>query len=44
MEYARFGTGSRPLVVIPGLAIKSVMKSAASLQVPYKMFMEDYTL
>ena len=44
MEYVRFGTGSRPLVVIPGLAIKSVMKSAASLQVPYKMFMEDYTL
>ena len=44
MEYARFGTGARPLVVIPGLAIKSVMKSAPSLQVPYKMFMEDYTL
>ena len=44
MEYARFGTGARPMVIIPGLAIKSVMKSAASLQVPYKMFTEDYTL
>lgn len=44
MEYAKFGNGPRPLVVIPGLAIKSVMKSASSLQVPYKMFTEDFTL
>ena len=44
MEYAQFGNGAKPLVVIPGLAIKSVMKSAASLQVQYKMFAEDYTL
>ena len=44
MEYAKFGNGPRPLVVIPGLAIKSVMKSAASLQVPYKMFTEEFTL
>lgn len=44
MEYAKFGNGPRALVIIPGLAIKSVMKSAASLQVPYKMFTEGYTL
>ena len=44
MEYAKFGNGPRQLVVIPGLSIKSVMKSAASLQVPYKMFTEDFTL
>ena len=44
MEYAKFGNGPRPLVIIPGLAIKSVMKSASSLQVPYKMFTEDFTL
>ena len=44
MEYAKFGNGPRPLVIIPGLAIKSVMKSASSLQVPYKMFTEGYTL
>lgn len=44
MEYAQFGNGAKPLVVIPGLAIKSVMKSAASLQVQYKMFAEGYTL
>ena len=44
MEYAQFGSGPRPLVVIPGLAIKSVMKSADALQVPFKMFTEGYTL
>lgn len=44
MEYTRFGTGARPLVIIPGLAIKGVVKSASSLQVPYKRFTEDYTL
>ena len=44
MEYASFGSGPKPLVVIPGLSIKSVMKSAASLEVPYKVFKEDYTL
>ena len=44
MEYAQFGNGPRPLVVIPGLAIKSVMKSADALQVPYKAFTTDYTL
>ena len=44
MEYAQFGTGPRPLVVIPGLAIRSVMKSADALQVPFKMFTEGYTL
>lgn len=44
MEYACFGHGPRPMVVIPGLAIKGVMKSASTLVVPYKMFTEDYTL
>lgn len=44
MEYAKFGNGPRPLVVIPGLAIRSVMKSADALQVPFKMFTEGYTL
>ena len=44
MEYAQFGNGPKPLVVIPGLAIKSVMKSADALQVPYKVFTEKYTL
>ena len=44
MEYAQIGSGDKPLVVIPGLSIKSVMKSAASLEGPYKIFREKYTL
>ena len=44
MEYARIGIGPKPLVVIPGLSIKSVMKSAASLEGPFKIFKEKYTL
>ena len=44
MEYARIGSGPKPLIVIPGLSIKSVMKSAASLEGPYKIFKEKYTL
>ena len=44
MEYACFGKGPRPMVVIPGLAIKGVMKSASTLVVPYKNFTEDFTL
>jgi hypothetical protein len=38
MDYARIGSGPKPLIVIPGLSIKSVMKSAASLEGPYKIF------
>ena len=44
MEYARFGSGAKPLVIIPGLSLKSIMKSAASLEVPYKIFKDEYTL
>ena len=44
MEYACIGAGPKPLIVIPGLSIKSVMKSAASLEGPYKIFKEKYTL
>jgi pimeloyl-ACP methyl ester carboxylesterase len=44
MEYARIGSGPKPLIVIPGLSIKSVMKSAASLEGPFKIFKDNYTL
>ena len=44
MDYAQIGCGDKPLIVIPGLSIKSVMKSAASLEGPYKIFKEKYTL
>ena len=44
MDYACIGSGPKPLVVIPGLSIKSVVKSAASLEGPFKIFKEKYTL
>ena len=44
MEFVRIGTGPKPLVVIPGLSIKSVMNSAATLDVPFKIFKDRYTL
>lgn len=44
MEYACFGEGDIPLVVIPGLSIKSVVKSASSLEGPFKIFREHYKL
>ena len=34
MDYFYFGKGEKPLVIIPGLAIKSVMKSASALSAP----------
>lgn len=44
MEYARFGTGKKTLVVIPGLAIKSVMLSASIVEAAYKDLTEEYTV
>ena len=44
MEYACFGEGGTPLVVIPGLTIKSVIKSANALEGPFKVFREHYKL
>ena len=39
-----FGSGSRALVIIPGLNIKSVTLSAAAVADAYKCFAEDYTV
>lgn len=44
MDYACFGEGEKNLVVIPGLAIKSPVRSASALEGPYKIFREKYTL
>ena len=44
MEYACFGEGKTPLVVLPGLTIKSIIKSAPSLEGPYKIFRDRFTL
>ena len=44
MRYFRFGTGSTPLVIIPGVSIKSVMESAAAVKFAYKRFAPDFDI
>lgn len=44
MEYFSFGSGSRPFVILPGVAVKSVMQSAGGISGAYRMFAEDYTV
>lgn len=43
MEYVTFGEGPKTLVIIPGLGLKNVLNSAASVEVSYKIFKQDYT-
>ena len=44
MDYFRFGTGKTPFVMLPGLSVKSIMNSADSIAVVYKIFAEDFTV
>lgn len=42
MDYACFGTGKKPLVMIPGLNLRGVKGAAVSLALMYRMFAKDY--
>lgn len=44
MEYACFGDGPKTLIIIPGLSLRSVLASVASIETAYKIFKEDYTV
>ncbi|SHK90881.1 alpha/beta fold hydrolase [Fibrobacter sp. UWEL] len=44
MEYATFGSGSKPFVIIPGLSLRSTLASASSVETAYKVFKDDYTV
>ena len=44
MEYFKFGTGDKTMVVIPGLGIKSVMESADFIAEAYSLFRDKYTI
>ena len=44
MDYCRFGTGEKTLVVLPGLSVQSVMGSADAIAGRYQMFADDYTV
>lgn len=44
MEYVVFGHGARPLVILPGVSLKSVMLSAEALEGGFQLFVEDWTV
>ena len=46
MYYAAFGTGSKNMIVLPGLSdgLATVKGKAFILSAPYKKFMKDYTI
>lgn len=44
LDYARFGNGSRPLVLIPGLSLKEVKGAALPLAYMYRLFAKEYTV
>ena len=44
MEYFRFGTGEKTFVILPGVSVKSVMRSAAAIRKAYSVFEREYTV
>ncbi len=44
MNYLKFGTGDKLLVILPGLSIGNVTSSGKSIAEAYKIFWEEYTV
>ena len=44
MDYFRFGTGERTMVILPGLSIQSVMNAAMIVAKQYEIFSSDFTV
>ena len=44
LEYAVFGSGRIPLIMIPGISIKSVMLSAQSVAGAYSRYLKNHTV
>ena len=44
MRYFRFGKGKTPLVIIPGVSIRSVMESAAAVRYAYSRFEDAFDI
>ena len=44
MRYFCFGQGERPVLLIPGVSIKSVMESAAAMRYAYKILEREHTV
>lgn len=44
MDYFKFGTGKKNLVIIPGLSVQSVMGAANTVAAEYKTMEEDFSI
>ena len=44
MSYFSFGNGKKPLIILPGLGIRSILISAKAIENAYKAFAEEYTI
>ena len=44
MDYCRFGSGPRTLVILPGLSVQSVMGAADAIAAAYQALTEDFTV
>ncbi|MBQ6266711.1 MAG: alpha/beta hydrolase [Clostridia bacterium] len=44
MDYLRFGSGAKPLVILPGLSVQSVLSAAGAIERQYHLFCRDFTV
>lgn len=44
VDYFRFGTGDRQMVILPGMGVKSVMLTAEGVAGAYRIFTDDFTV
>lgn len=44
MEYFSFGSGKKRLIILPGLGINRIVKSAQAVENAYKIFADEYTV
>lgn len=44
MDYMRFGTGRKTLVILPGLSVQSVMKISDAVAESYRLLTDDFTV
>lgn len=44
LEYVTFGSGSRTLLILPGVGVQRIVKSAQAVETAYRCFARDYTV
>lgn len=44
MDFFRFGNGDKPLVILPGLSVQSVMGAADAIADAYRSLADCYTI